>query len=193
METHELIMTAVRAVGVYVLMLVVVRITGKRTIGNFTAFDLLVALMLGEMVDELVYGDVTLLQGVTGIGVVALMHYANSWLSYFARGADKVLEGTPTIVVRDGALQREGMRRERLNEHDVLSLLRQRGVDDMREVRLAIIEPDGQVSVIQQEWAQPLRRGDVGGDAARQRIEATGGGDIPPSKRTDRSLAPEGE
>jgi uncharacterized membrane protein YcaP (DUF421 family) len=57
METQELLLTALRAAAVYVLMLVVIRLMGKRTVGNFTAFDLLVALMLGEIVDEIIYGD----------------------------------------------------------------------------------------------------------------------------------------
>ena len=67
METQELLLTALRAAAVYVLMLVVIRLMGKRTVGNFTAFDLLVALMLGEIVDEIIYGDVTFAQGTQPI------------------------------------------------------------------------------------------------------------------------------
>ena len=66
MDPHELMMTALRALGVYVLMLVVIRALGKRTVGNFSAFDLLVALMLGEVVDEIIYGDVSIAQGAGG-------------------------------------------------------------------------------------------------------------------------------
>jgi uncharacterized membrane protein YcaP (DUF421 family) len=187
METHELLMTALHGAGVYVLMLVVVRIAGKRTIGNFTAFDLLVALMLGEVVDEIIYGDVTFLQGTIAIVVVALLHYGNSWLSYYAHGLDKVLEGTPTVVVRNGALVQDGMRAERLNERDVLSLLRQQGVTDMREVHLAVVENDGQMSVLEHDWAQPVRKADIDEEAERRKEEA-GGGETPPEKRTDRDI-----
>ena len=81
METQVLLATALRAVGVYVLVLVVVRLMGKRTVGNFSAFDLLVALMIGEVVDEMIYGDVSMLQGAIPIVVVALLHEANAWLS----------------------------------------------------------------------------------------------------------------
>lgn len=63
METQEIMMTAARAVAVFAIMLVVVRVLGKWTPGNFSAFDLLVALMLGEVVDDVIYGDVTFLQG----------------------------------------------------------------------------------------------------------------------------------
>lgn len=63
MEIQELLFTALRTVGVYLLILIVLRSLGKRAVGNFSAFDLLVALMLGEVVDEIIYGDVTFGQG----------------------------------------------------------------------------------------------------------------------------------
>ncbi len=177
METEELLMTALRSLGVYALMLAVIRITGKRTVGNFTAFDLLVALMLGEVVDEIIFADVSFLQGTTAIAVIALAQYGNSWLSYWDHGFDKVLEGSPTVLVKNGEMQRKGMRQERMNEKDVMAELRLCGIDDIREVKLAIMESDGEVSVILQEWAQPLRKADLGGEYEQQKKEATGGED----------------
>jgi uncharacterized membrane protein YcaP (DUF421 family) len=172
MDAHELLMTALRAAGVYILMLAVIRLLGKRTVGNFTAFDLLVALMLGEVVDEIIYGDVSLAQGAVAVGVVAATHYCNSWLSWWDHGFDRILEGTPTVIVRDGALQRDGLRAEHMNEKDVRAELRQQGVEDLAEVRLAQVEVDGQVSVIRQEWASPAQKADVSPEAARQRQRA---------------------
>ena len=172
MDPHELLMTALRAVFVYVVMLAVIRTLGKRTVGNFTAFDLLVALMLGEVVDEIVYGDVGLAQGLVAVAVIAAAQYSNSWLSYWDHGMDRILEGTPTTIVRDGVLQRDGLRAERMNEKDARAELRLQGVEDVGEVRLARIEVDGQVSVIRQEWASPVQRADVFEDAARERDRA---------------------
>jgi uncharacterized membrane protein YcaP (DUF421 family) len=169
MEIHELLMTALRAVAVYSMALLVIRIMGKRTVGNFTAFDLLVALMLGEVVDEIIYGDVPFVQGTVAILTIASAHYANSWLSYWGHGFDKVLEGTPTVVVRDGQLERKGMRVERMNENDVRAELRLDGVDDIEEVRLATVETDGQVSVLRQDWAKTLQKGDLDPGAPRKR------------------------
>jgi len=61
-DIQELFQTGLRAAGVYVLVLAVLRLTGKRSVGNSSAFDLFVALMVGEVVDEMIYGDVTLLR-----------------------------------------------------------------------------------------------------------------------------------
>jgi uncharacterized membrane protein YcaP (DUF421 family) len=183
MEPRELLMTGARAVAVYALMLVVIRLSGKRTIGNFSAFDLLVALMLGEVVDEIIYGDVTFAQGMIPILTVAILQYANSWLSYWGHGMDKVLEGSPSIVVRHGRLQRDGMRQERMNDRDVMAELRLHGVAELGEVRLAAIEHDGQMSVLREEWAEPLQKGDVG--AAGKPEPGTKEEEAAPSRRTD--------
>jgi uncharacterized membrane protein YcaP (DUF421 family) len=120
MDAGELVLTAARAVAVYGLMLVVIRAFGKRTIGNFAAFDLIVALMLGELVDEIIYGDVAFLAGPTAIVAIGAAQAANAWLTWWDHGFDRLLEGTPTIVVRNGALDEAGMKRERMNGKDVM-------------------------------------------------------------------------
>lgn len=171
MDPHELLLTAVRAVAVYLLVLVVIRALGKRTVGNFAAFDLLVALMIGEVVDEIVYGDVSFLQGTTVIVIVGAMHAGNAWLSARGRGMEKLLEGEPTPIIRDGELLLQGMKKERMNVRDVMAHLRLHGIRDLREVRLAAVEDDGEISVLLQEWAETAKRADVDREAARQRKE----------------------
>src|SRR5687767_5973265 len=137
MDWQELALTAARGLFVYVLMLIVIRLLGKRTVGNFSAFDLLVALMLGEVADEIIYGDVNFAQGAVAIGVVSLAQYVNSWLSYWDHGLDAILEGRPTPVVRSGVVQQSGLRRERMNEKDLLAELRVQGIEDLGEVKVA--------------------------------------------------------
>lgn len=183
MDTHELLLTALRSLAVYALVLAVIRVLGKRTVGNFTAFDLLVALMLGEVVDEIIYGDVAFAQGAVAIGVIGLAQYSNSWLSYWDHGFDRLLEGTPAVVVQDGALRRKGMLKERMNEKEVMAELRLEGIEDLREVKLAMVENDGQVSVIRQDWAEPLQKADLDPEAAREKKEATGGQEEPPPRQ----------
>jgi uncharacterized membrane protein YcaP (DUF421 family) len=161
MDWQQVGMTAARGLLVYVVMLVVIRLLGKRTVGNFTAFDLLVALMLGEVVDEIIYGDVTLAQGFTAIIVVAAAKYATSWLTYGSERLSLLLEGKPTELVKEGELQRDALRSELMNELDVMAALRLQSVSDVREVKSAILEVDGAVSVIREDWAEPVQKGDV--------------------------------
>lgn len=190
MDPKELLLTAARAGAVFVLMLVVVRALGKRTVGNFSAFDLLVALMLGEVVDEIIYGDVRFVQGTVAIVAIAALAYADSFLAYASQTMEAILEGKPTIVVRDGEFDRAGMRAERMNETDILGHIRSQGIYDLREVHLAIVEPDGSVSVLKHPWAEFAQKADVLKDEAQARRAAIGDRDTPPpSKRTDSTKA----
>lgn len=190
MEVNELLMTAARAAAVYALMLVVIRALGKRTVGNFSAFDLLVALMLGEIVDEMIYGDVRFIQGTVAIVAIGSITYAESWLSYWDHGMEAILEGKPTIVVKKGEFFLPGMRRERMNEKDVMGALRIQGIRDMREVEYALVEHDGSVSVVQFDWAQPVVKADIDKELAKARKAAIGDREQPPAaKRTDSARA----
>lgn len=177
MDWHELAMTAARGLFVYVLMLIVIRVLGKRTVGNFTAFDLLVALMLGEVVDEIIYGDVSLAQGAVAILVVAAAKYVTAWLTYFDHGLNRILEGKPTELVKHGEMVRKGLRSEIVTEFETLAALRLKGISDIREVKLATMEVDGSISVIREEWAEPLQKRDLGLEAPPDQA--------PDDKRTD--------
>jgi uncharacterized membrane protein YcaP (DUF421 family) len=187
MDTYELWMTAVRGVAVYAVMLVVIRCLGKRTVGNLSAFDLLVALMLGEVVDEIIYGDVSFSQGLVAIVPIAAVEYGNSWLSYLNHGLGKLLEGKPTILVKHGEFQRDGMRRERMNEYDIMSALRHHGIEDIRDVKLAIVEPDGQVSVIEEDWSAVAEKSDVNEDESKRRDRRLRGRDEPSANQSTTS------
>jgi len=186
MNVAELLLTAARAGAVFVIMLIVIRALGKRTVGNFAAFDLIVALMLGEVVDEIIYGDVGFLRGTVAILVIGGAQAGNAWLSWWHRGWDRLLEGTPTIVVRQGRLQDEGMRAERMHGADVIARLRGQGIRDVREVDLAIVEDDGSVSVIRRRWAETPTRAETDPGAAEEKRQDTDGrGEPVGAERTD--------
>ena len=161
MDLHELGLTALRASVIYVFLLVVVRTLGKRTVGSATAFDFMVALILSEVVDEPIYGDVPLVQGMLVIAVVAGWHLVNSYLSYRSERVDRLTGGEPTILVRNGTMDRDGMRREHVNEEELWSLLRLQGIDDVRDVREATLEPDGLLSVLKTDDAKELQKRDL--------------------------------
>lgn len=183
MDAHELLTTAGRTLAVYALMLIVLRCLGKREVGSFTAFDLLVALMLGEVVDEVIYGDVAFIQGAVAVLVIALAQYVTGWLTFFSHTMDRLLEGVPAVLIRDGALQPEAMRKERVNEQELMALLREQSIDDVREVKLGTLEVSGQLAVLKQDWAEPVQKGDLKGPESQQKQVDTGGQDEPPPEK----------
>jgi uncharacterized membrane protein YcaP (DUF421 family) len=117
---------------------------------------------------------------------VCAAQYANAWASANIKGADKVLEGVPTAIVRDGKLLTHGMKQERMNARDVMAHLREAGIIDIREVHLATVEDDGTVSVVLREWAQPAKRADVDQTAAKEKKTDLDGREEPTAaERTD--------
>jgi uncharacterized membrane protein YcaP (DUF421 family) len=141
--------------------------------------------MLGEVVDEIIYGDVRFVQGAVAIVTLGAVAYLDSVLSYFDHGMEAVLEGKPVLVIKNGQFVREGMRRERMNEKDVLLGLRMHGIRDMRQVQYAIVEHDGSVSVMPYDWAEPVIKADVDEAMARARSAALADDQPPPSMRSD--------
>ncbi len=139
--------TAGRAAVIYVLFLITIRVLGKRTIGNLSAFDMLVALVIGDLAGDTVFGEVSLLRGSLAVTTIAGLHYANSWLTCRYPRVGAILEGQPTVIVRDGALVRAGLYRERMSEAEVAAELRLADAEQA-DVKLARVETDGRVSVV---------------------------------------------
>jgi uncharacterized membrane protein YcaP (DUF421 family) len=170
-DWNELGLTAVRATFVYFYLLIIVRILGKREIGASSAFDLLVALMLGDVVDEVVYGDVTIAQGAVAMAIIGVWHIVNSWASFKSDIIDKLTGAPPTVLVKGGEIQHKALARERFNEEELFAELRLAEVDDIKEVKQATLEPNGKVSVLLEEWAKPVQKQDFSEPKARPKTQ----------------------
>jgi len=138
-----------RAVVVYVLLLAMLRVSGKRTVGQFTPFDLLVVVLLGTAVQNSLIGeDVSLLGGL----LLAVTLIACNWLVGFAtarsRRLDRLVEGCPVLLGRDGQLFDRALRRENLSLSDVEEAMRDNGVADIADVALVTLEVDGTITVV---------------------------------------------
>ena len=172
MDPQDLLLTAGRASLVYVFVLLVIRLLGKRSVGAFGAFDLLVALMLGEVVDEIIFGDVSLAKGFVAIAIIGVWHFANGWAAYKSKFIDWLTEGKPCVLAEHGKIKRDHLASERLNEEELWMALREEGIEDIKEVKRATLETDGKISVIQEEWAKPLEKGDLAAARAPRPVTA---------------------
>jgi uncharacterized membrane protein YcaP (DUF421 family) len=168
-DPQDLIATALRATLVYFCLLVVIRLLGKRSVGAIGAFDLVVALMLGEVVDEIVFGDVSIPKGLLAIGVIGFWQFADEWACFRSKVVRRLSEGGPSVLVQDGRILRAALARERMSEDELRSQLRIHGVEELADVQLATLETTGEVSVLRREEARPIEKRDL-------RQNATGGG-----------------
>lgn len=138
-----------RAVVVYFLLLAMLRLSGKRTVGQFTPFDLLVVVLLGTAVQNSLIGeDYSLLGGL----ILAATLIACNWLVGFAtarsRLLDRLAEGSPVLLGRDGEVFPAVLRRENVSRLDVDEALRDNGLADVSDAALITLEVDGTLTVV---------------------------------------------
>ena len=138
-----------RAVVVYVVLLAMIRISGKRTMGQFTPFDVLLIVLLGNAVQNSLLGaDQSLLGGLLLAAVLITINWIVGFVSARSRTAERVIEGEPIVLARDGQLFDRVLRRELVSENDFNEALRQNGELTMKDVALALLETDGRISVV---------------------------------------------
>lgn len=138
-----------RATVVYFVVLAMVRMSGKRTVGQFTPFDLLVVVLLGTAVQNSLIGeDVSLLGGLILAGTLIALNWLVGFATSRSRTLDRLAEGTPVLVGRDGQLFESAMRRENLSHQDIEEALRDNGLADVSGAAMITLEVDGTITVI---------------------------------------------
>lgn len=137
-----------RAVVVYLALLVMVRLSGRRTIGQFSPFDLLVVLLLSEAVSNSLSGaDESLFGGLLVAGSLVLLNSLVALTASRVRPLGKLLEGDPVIVGRNGQLLERVMARHRLTRAELEESLR-RADCPLQEMSLAVLESNGEISIM---------------------------------------------
>jgi uncharacterized membrane protein YcaP (DUF421 family) len=160
----ELYKIAVRAVFSFAFLLLIVRISGKRTVAEGTMFDFVLALILGDMIDDALWAEVPASQFVVATASLVAAQVVTARAVFAWKRADWLVEGGSTLFMRDGELVEAGLRCEKLNEADVAHMLRENGLDreDWGDVERAWVEENGRASVIRRERAKPAQKRDAG-------------------------------
>ncbi len=136
-----------RAAIVYAALMVMVRLTGKRTVGQFTPFDLLVVMLLSESVSNaLSADDNSVIGGLILAATLVLLNVLVAVASSRSRKIENVTEGTPVLIGRDGRLFHEVLKRERVGIGEVEKALRENDCE-LAELKLAFLESDGNFSI----------------------------------------------
>jgi len=154
---HPLLDIVVRCVVIYLTLLVGLRLTGKRQVGQLTPFDLLLLLLLANAVQNAMIGaDTSLVGGLVAAATLIVLNYVVARVSKSSGRAARILEGTPTLLIRDGDFLEAHLTQERISRSDILRALREHGVDDPSTVRSAILEVDGSISVLRADDMPPV-------------------------------------
>jgi uncharacterized membrane protein YcaP (DUF421 family) len=145
---------AARTLVIYLALLAALRLAGKREIGQITTFDLVVILLVANAVQNAMVGpDTSLTGGLISAGVliaanhiVALVRERIPWLR-------RAVEGTPAVLINNGEFVMANLRRESLDPDEVMMAIREHGVDKLEDVKMAILEVDGSISIVPKDSA----------------------------------------
>lgn len=149
----------VRTAIVYLFLVLILRLSGKREVGQMTILELIVILLISDAVQNAMVGaDTTLLGG--GVAVLTLLglDYGLSVLTGRSRRLGRAIEGEPRLLVRNGRLLPRALREEKIEPEKVRAAVRAQGLARVEDVRLAVLETDGSISVVPMSQA-----GDGGG------------------------------
>lgn len=141
-----------RAVIVYVVILVLVRMSGKRTVGQFTPFDMILLVLLGTAVQNSLIGeDVSLLGGLILAATLIGLNYLVGFITSRSKRADRLIEGAPVVLARDGKLFERVLKKELVSAADFDEAMRQSGCGELEKVKLALLETNGQITIIKHD------------------------------------------
>ena len=138
----------VRAVVVYLFLLMLLRLTGKRQVGQLAPFDLVLLLVLSNAVQNAMNcGDNSITGGVILATTLVGLNWCVGWLVYRSKRIEALIEGRPVIVIHDGRVDHKAMRKTQMTMHELESSIRSQGCAGPEEVRFAVLENNGTVTV----------------------------------------------
>jgi uncharacterized membrane protein YcaP (DUF421 family) len=161
----EIVRVLAMGVASYVVLVAVLRTSGKRTLAKLNAFDLVVTVALGSVLaTALLSADVALTDAATAMVVLVAAQFVVAWTSVRSDTARQVVRSAPALLVSDGRLRPDELRRNRVSEGEVRQAVRSSGTGGLEDVAAVVLESDGTLSVIA---ASRLGSGDALADVHR--------------------------
>ncbi|MEO6872982.1 MAG: YetF domain-containing protein [Chthoniobacterales bacterium] len=141
--------TLISGVVAYVLLILLLRICGKRTLSKWNAFDYVVTIALGSTLATILLSkETTIVQGVTALVILVLLQFVVTWLSVRSKGFSRLVKARPTLLLWHGEFQSDALRRTRVTDEEVRAALRNQGFAYLSQAKAVILETDGSFSVI---------------------------------------------
>jgi len=142
----------IRAVVVYFFVLAVLRITGKRQVGQLAPFDLVLLLILANTVqNSMNAGDNSLVGGLISAASIVSLNYFIGFLAFKSKTVEAMIEGRPQMLIHNGELFDDVLKREKLSRHELMAALRGAGCDNINDVHVAVLENNGRITVTPRE------------------------------------------
>ena len=153
---HVLLAVCLRTAVIYLVVLIGVRLSGKREVGQMTPFDLTLLLLISNAVQNAMTGpDTSLLGGVVAASTLLIMNYLIAELSGGNRRFRKFVQGQPSLMVHDGQAILSHMTKEHVSMDELQRAMREHGIGSLHDVALAVLEVDGSISFLKYDEIKP--------------------------------------
>lgn len=154
--SSSLLNVVVRGTLVYLALFLLLRFVTKRQTGEMGLADVLVVVLIADAAQNGMASDYeSVTEGIVLVGTIVFWNFALDWLAFRFPAVERFLHAAPVLLVRNGRILRRNMKREMMTEDELMSELRQQGIDDLARVKKAFIEGDGNFSVICEEPPEP--------------------------------------
>lgn len=146
-----------RALGLYVALMLLFRLTGKRSLSQVTTFDFVILLIVGEATAQALLGeDFSLTNAALVIATLLLLDRLANWVGWRFPTFDRLTESLPVVLVQNGEVLHGVLRKEHLDVQEILSTARAtHGLERMDQIKWAVLETSGGISIVPQENAAP--------------------------------------
>lgn len=146
----------VRALVVFGFLLLALRVTGKKQIGQLAPFDLVLLLVLSNAVqNSMNAGDNSLVGGLVSAATLLALDYFFGWITFKNKRASRILEGRPEVLIHNGKIFEAALKKEYISHNTLEEALRKEGVYSIQDVHYAILENSGAISVIAKKEKSP--------------------------------------
>jgi uncharacterized membrane protein YcaP (DUF421 family) len=153
---------AIRAVGAFILVLLLTRLVGKEQMGQLSVSDFVNAIVIGSIAANMATDHKeNVIYYIIGIVVIGGLTYLINYIALKSRSARKILEGEPTVVIHNGKMLEKNMGKMRYSVDHVTMQLREKNVFNIADVEFAVVEPNGELSVLLKSQKQPLTPQDM--------------------------------
>ncbi len=156
-----------RPAVVYFFLLLGLRLTGKRQLGQMSSFDLVVLLMISNVLQNAMIGaDNSVLGGCIGAATILTLNYAVNRLAFSNKRMERWLEGAPTLLIHNGRVLEQNLRRELLTRDELMAALRRQGILAIEDVRVALLEETGAITAVRKATGEAAGAATEGPPAA---------------------------
>lgn len=151
-----------RTAASFAALLILTRLLGKKQVGHLTFFNYVTGITFGSTTAEIIVNrQITLLQGISSLILWSLLAYIIALTGLRSVKAREILDGQPTILIKQGRILEQTLAKQHLNIDDLSMLLRNKDIFSPEEVEIAILEPDGQLSVLKKDELLPATKKDI--------------------------------